>query len=263
MSAWIKFETATPDKPEVAIIAETLRIDPDEAVGKLLRVWAWADANTLPGQPVSVPESFIDRIAHRRGFAAAMIAAGWLEKQGTALVFPNFDRHNGTTAKARASTSRRVNDHRNRNAKSVTNVTPEPLPKPLPEKDIEKNPTDTPSKSPPSPDPVAIVALYPRRERTHEAIREVAEQLRKSPEPENLAAAMESGTRAAAAVIATMPSGPGNTYVPHALSFFRDRRYLDDPATLSRNGHKNGSSRAGQPLDLGGRKPATVIRLDQ
>jgi hypothetical protein len=36
---WIKIEISTPDKPEVAIIAECLKIDPDAVVGKLFRIW--------------------------------------------------------------------------------------------------------------------------------------------------------------------------------------------------------------------------------
>jgi hypothetical protein len=35
---WIKFDTSTSDKPEVWAIAESLGIDPDAVVGKLLRV---------------------------------------------------------------------------------------------------------------------------------------------------------------------------------------------------------------------------------
>ena len=35
---WLKVEVATPDKPEIWLIAEELQIDPDAVVGKLLRV---------------------------------------------------------------------------------------------------------------------------------------------------------------------------------------------------------------------------------
>ncbi len=279
MTNWIKFETTTPDKPEVAIIADTLKIDPDEAVGKLLRIWIWADANCADGEPIAVPDSFIDRLARKRGFARAMRKAGWLAVTQGALHFPNFQRHNGVTAKARAVTARRVTKHRERNAASVTNVTPEPLTTPLPEEDIDKS-TFPPLNPPPSPGedffpsdrpPPAgqhaataerIVGLYPRRERAHEAIVEVIAQLRRAKDPAALATQMADGTEAAAKVIRAMPSGALNARVPSTLNFFKDRRYADDPGALSRVAGPNGATQSA-PLNLGGRKPAEVIHLPQ
>lgn len=43
---WIKFELTTLDKPEVCQIADAADIDPDAAVGKLMRVWGWFDQQT-------------------------------------------------------------------------------------------------------------------------------------------------------------------------------------------------------------------------
>ncbi|EPO1283207.1 hypothetical protein ACT6KQ_004267, partial [Shigella flexneri] len=42
-SNWIKLEVITPDKPEIFRLAEILNIDPDAALGKVIRFWAWAD----------------------------------------------------------------------------------------------------------------------------------------------------------------------------------------------------------------------------
>lgn len=131
---WIKVEHATPDKPEVGLMASMLKIDQDSVVGKLLRVWMWADKNSIDGNAVCVTFAFLDRLVSKRGFAKAMLAAGWLSGEENALVFPGFGRHNGTTAKARAETNRRVANHRECNA----NVTEKPLPKPLPEKRREE-----------------------------------------------------------------------------------------------------------------------------
>lgn len=102
-SEWIKLEMTTPDKPEVVQIAAALRCDQDLIVGKLVRVWVWADQNSIAGDSVPVTEVFLDRLAGRKGLAAAMRSVGWLEGKDGALVFPGFDRHNGRTAKARAS----------------------------------------------------------------------------------------------------------------------------------------------------------------
>lgn len=48
-SSWIKVEVITPDKPEIFQIAELLNIDPDAVLGKLVRIWAWADQQTIDG----------------------------------------------------------------------------------------------------------------------------------------------------------------------------------------------------------------------
>ena len=51
---WIKIEHVTPDKPEVWEMAELLGIDADSVAGKLLRIWIWADQQTISGNARSV-----------------------------------------------------------------------------------------------------------------------------------------------------------------------------------------------------------------
>lgn len=141
MSPWIKIEHTTPDKPEVVTIATTLGIDPDAVVGKLVRLWIWADQNCCTGNNVRVTAAFLDRITYQPGFAAALREAGWLTGEDGNLVFMGFDRHNGTSSKARAETNRRVARHRNK--KAVTDVTEGVLQKPLPEEEEEEEVTTT------------------------------------------------------------------------------------------------------------------------
>ena len=131
---WIKIETVTPDKPEVFTMADVLGIDPDAVVGKLIRVWIWADQQTRDGNAPSVTLSLLNRISGVSGFADAMVAVGWLRKTDAGIEFYNFDRHNGETAKTRAMTAKRVQKHRadkteemkrKRNGESVTEALPE------------------------------------------------------------------------------------------------------------------------------------------
>lgn len=143
---WIKLEIATSDKPEVWQIAESLGIDPDAVVGKLIRVWAWFDQQTLDGNAkgnatsvtggngVSVTKSatmaLLDRKVGVTGFCSAMISVGWMLDDGGALTLPNFDRHNGKTAKTRALTAKRVFEHKKKsNAGANAPVTVEALPR--------------------------------------------------------------------------------------------------------------------------------------
>jgi hypothetical protein len=127
---WIKCEHTTPDKPEVVKLASLLGVDQDLVVGKLVRLWIWADQQSLDGNALSVTDSFIDRITFLSGFAIALRKVGWLEGRDGRFSIPNFDRHNGQSAKKRAQTSKRVAKSRGEdpkacNAKSVTPALPE------------------------------------------------------------------------------------------------------------------------------------------
>jgi len=119
---WIKLEHVTPDKPEVWQIAMVLNVTPEDALGRLLRVWIWADQQSLDGHVLRIPKTTLDAIARRAGFADAMEAVGWLidNSDGT-ISFPNFQNHNGNTAKTRA---RNTKNQGTKRAKNVTEMSP-------------------------------------------------------------------------------------------------------------------------------------------
>lgn len=135
-SSWIKVEVITPDKPEIFQIAEILNIDPDAVLGKLVRIWAWADQQTIDGNAGSVTKGVLDRLAFITGFADALIAVGWLAYEDGRLILPNFERHNGESSKKRALTNRRVAEHRKRETQKVTLAA---LQKELPEEEEEED----------------------------------------------------------------------------------------------------------------------------
>ncbi|HHT0405458.1 TPA: DNA replication domain protein [Raoultella ornithinolytica] len=145
-SSWIKVEVITPDKPEIFQIAEILNIDPDAVLGKLVRIWAWADQQTVDGNAGSVTKGVLDRIAFITGFADALIAVGWLAYDGNKLILPNFERHNGESSKKRALTNRRVAAHRKNETHKVTQPA---LQKALPEEEEEEEVKEL--KDPPNP----------------------------------------------------------------------------------------------------------------
>lgn len=147
-SSWIKVEVITPDKPEIFQIAEILNIDPDAVLGKLVRIWAWADQQTVDGNAGSVTKGVLDRIAFITGFADALIAVGWLAYDGNKLILPNFERHNGESSKKRALTNRRVASHRKNETQKVTQPA---LQKALPEEEEEEEEEVKELKDPPNP----------------------------------------------------------------------------------------------------------------
>lgn len=110
---WLKFEANTPEKQEVLAITIALGFDdPDLTVGKLLKVWRWFDQHTVDGNAVSVTSALLDRLIGVTGITKAMESVGWMIISEHGLTLPNFDRHNGKTAKQRALTARRVANHK-------------------------------------------------------------------------------------------------------------------------------------------------------
>lgn len=168
---WIKIEVSTPDKPEICTIASRLRLDEDAVVGKLVRLWSWAELNAINPNDLGVTKEFLDKLCGKKGFTDALMHAGWLEELDGKLMFPNFARHNGNASKVRGLTARRVELHRHRNAKkNVRRVTkPEPdsvdshhdqsVPthsKLLVTKDLDERNTNADQVPEPIPAPIAI-----------------------------------------------------------------------------------------------------------
>lgn len=248
ISPWIKVEATTPDKPEVIAIAAKLNKPCDLIVGKLFRFWCWADQNSVAGEAVSVTEKWIDSHVGQKGFSKALRSVGWLAGVDLALEFPNFSRHNGDSAKKRAGEQRKKAAQRERDKCPDNNGTNIPEEKGRDSGPEEEEEEEIRERESARADAVAnqaerIVAAYPRREGMAEALAVVAGQLREGESFE----AMLSGTKAAAAIIRTMPSGPRNRYVPAARRFFEGKRWMDDPETLRRQG--NASTGQGQ-MDL-------------
>jgi hypothetical protein len=105
---WIKMRCNLDTDPAVFQMAAALGMDELAVVGRLWKVWSWADQHVADCNAVSVTTNVLDRITTTPGFAEAMRKVGWLEGREGALSFPHFDRHNGQTAKKRALTKNRV-----------------------------------------------------------------------------------------------------------------------------------------------------------
>lgn len=120
---WIKMRTALANDPAVIAIALDLDKSEFEVVGMLHHLWSWADSQSQDGHIKRVTEKWIDRYVHCQGFAKSMVDAGWLVIETDGITFPNFDRHNGESAKKRAeATERKRISRENRKPKNVTDL---------------------------------------------------------------------------------------------------------------------------------------------
>lgn len=125
---WIKMRNDLADDPAVIDMAAALGIEEDTVVGKLHRLWSWADKQTRDGNAVGVSQSWVDKKLNVEGFAAAMIAVNWLAFEGRTMTFPNFGRHNGEPAKKRGEDAIRQRMSRDNRDKTVTGVTRKTIP---------------------------------------------------------------------------------------------------------------------------------------
>ena len=106
---WIKVEHVTPDKPEVRKLARLLNVTPDDAFGKVVRFWMWADENCVDGVVDGIVSTDVDDIVRQEGFSKSLEAVGWLrcDDKNERVEIPNHGHHNGETAKSRASKNKR------------------------------------------------------------------------------------------------------------------------------------------------------------
>lgn len=111
---WIKVEATTPDKPEIMRVARELGMEWDAVFGKLVRLWAWFDKNSVDGVVDGIVAEDVDALVSADGFASALERVNWLEVDDDAerVYLPNFDRHNGETAKQRALKNKRQAKYR-------------------------------------------------------------------------------------------------------------------------------------------------------
>src|ERR1044071_7296978 len=130
---WIKMRDDLAEDPAVIAIAAKTGLDEFGVVGRLQNLWAWADRQSRDGHAAGVTETWVDVRLRCDGFARAMVEVGWLTVGKRGIDIPNFDRHNGESAKKRAlGTSRKAKQRANAtllsqdgHAPSVTKVRPE------------------------------------------------------------------------------------------------------------------------------------------
>ncbi len=117
---WIKMRIDIATDPAVVLISSRTGLSEDEVVGKLHRLWGWADRHTTDGRATAITPLWVDRLLGCAGFALAMSDARWVSFDDSGVQFPRFNRHNGLSAKARAENTRRQKVSRVSRDKSAT-----------------------------------------------------------------------------------------------------------------------------------------------
>jgi hypothetical protein len=100
---WIKMRASLQTHPKVVRIASALKTDRLRVVGGLHAVWCLFDEHSEDGFLCGYTPSAVDDLLGFPGFAEALIGIGWLASDGNdGLTLPEFDTHNGASAKRRA-----------------------------------------------------------------------------------------------------------------------------------------------------------------
>lgn len=101
-SDWIKLRVDIFRDPSVLRMSDICRTNRHQIVGQLSDVWGWIDGHTVDGSCPNISTTMLDAYIGMEGFAAAMVAVGWLKVDGEGVLLPKWERHNSMTAKARA-----------------------------------------------------------------------------------------------------------------------------------------------------------------
>lgn len=128
---WIKMRVDLGDDPAVVRIASGLDMSEDEVVGKLHRLWSWADRHTTDGTAPAITPKWVDRYVGCAGFAEAMVKSSWISFSEDGVLFPHFDRHNGDSAKRRGEAAIRQRLSRKNRDEGVTGIERTAIPRPF------------------------------------------------------------------------------------------------------------------------------------
>ena len=104
---WIPIRCDLHEDPDVISVALSLGITEDEVVGKLVRLWSWANRMSANGLAPSVTFVWLNSYLRLQGFCEALEAVGWLAQTNNGIEIPKFDRYNSHSAKRRLQDSKR------------------------------------------------------------------------------------------------------------------------------------------------------------
>ncbi len=139
---WIKMRGNLWDDPRVSSLCDIANCSEATAIGGLYWLWATADQHSEDGVLPGLSLRSIDRKTGITGFGQAMVDIGWLADHPEGVRIVRFDEHNGSSAKKRCQTAKRVANFKSTNAEVTQQALPsngESVSSPLPREREEKS----------------------------------------------------------------------------------------------------------------------------
>jgi hypothetical protein len=109
---WIKMRSNLWDDPRVSRLCDLTESSEAAVIGGLYWLWATADQHSEDGVMPGLTSKSIDRKTGVPGLGAALVEIGWISVIATGVLIERFEEHNGASAKKRATTAKRVANHR-------------------------------------------------------------------------------------------------------------------------------------------------------
>lgn len=109
---WIKMRSDLHTHPKVVRMASASNADRLRVIGGLHAVWCLFDVHSEDGSLSGYTPQAVDDLIGFPGFAEVMAGVSWLEIHSDGLVLPEFNEHNGQSAKRRATEAKRKRQER-------------------------------------------------------------------------------------------------------------------------------------------------------
>lgn len=113
---WIKMRTNLWDDPRISKLCDITDNSEAAIIGGLFWLWATADAHTECGTLPGLTTTAIDRKTGIKGLGQGLVDIGWLADHPEGVRIIGFEEHNGSSAKKRCQTAKRVEKHKSGNA---------------------------------------------------------------------------------------------------------------------------------------------------
>jgi hypothetical protein len=113
---WIKMRADLFTHPKIVRMASALKADTLRTVGGLMSVWCLFDKHSTDGTLEGYTFDIIDTQISWPGFSGAMMTVNWISETAGGLILPEFETHNGASAKRRAQDAQRKQDVRKMSA---------------------------------------------------------------------------------------------------------------------------------------------------
>lgn len=104
---WIKMRMDLQTHPKIVRILSATKSDKFRVIGGLHSVWCVFDTHSEDGTLKGYTLQTMDHIIGWPGFSAAVSSVGWLIETPEGLVMPDFEEHNGASAKRRSEDTKR------------------------------------------------------------------------------------------------------------------------------------------------------------
>lgn len=133
---WIKMRTDLQTHPKIVRILSATSTDKFRVIGGLHAVWTVFDTHSTDGVLKGYTPELLDHVIGWQGFSRAMESVGWLLFDGLeTLSLPEFEAHNGQSAKRRGEDQKRKKNSR----QSVRNLSANDSDKKRTREEIEKS----------------------------------------------------------------------------------------------------------------------------